>query len=137
MAVKTLRREEVLVMPPGRLLDTLTAVAVMGYAGRVRWYDNTAVIGRDFPAAVRPYSTDLGAAWEVLGRLADLGFDFDLSFHHSFAPGGRWRFYWQPGAGWADGGDAPTAVCRGALLAVGRASDREPGVVVYGEASRG
>jgi hypothetical protein len=133
MAVKTFRREQVLSVPPGPALDALVAELVMGYAGRVRWRGpGAAVIDGAFPVAVRPYSTDAGAAWEVLGQLADLGLDFDLSCHHDFAPGGPWRLYWQPGGGWADGDDAPTAVCRGALLAVGRPSEREPGVLVYG-----
>lgn len=131
-AVRTLRREEVLAMTPGRALDALVAELVMGYAGRVRWWGSGPVIDGAFPVAVRPYSTDASAAWEVLGRLAELGFDFDLSYHHNFAPGGRWRLYWQPGGCWADGERGDLAVCRGALLAVGRASGREPGLLVYG-----
>jgi hypothetical protein len=132
MAVQTFHREEILSVAPGWALDALTAELVMGYAGRVLRWGSGPVIDGAFPLAVRPYSTDVGAAWEVLGRLAGLGFDFDLSCHHDFTPGGRWRLCWQPCGGWAAGDDAPAAVCRGALLAVGRVSDREPGVLLYG-----
>lgn len=72
------------------------------------------------------FSTDIAAAWLVVGKLRESGRVLTLSVDECGFPGGEWRCFMQwdvesgdnEGHCWADGQTAPLAICRAALKAV-------------------
>lgn len=113
----TLTREEILSMEPGRLLDSKIAELVMGLNmvdGQLpqlpRYYlseyENT--IHRDVPL----YSSDISAAWEVLERMQDSGWSWDMKMNN-LANEVEVRI----GRGETISKSVPEAICKSALIA--------------------
>ena len=120
-------------MEAGRELDALVAERVMGLSvqwdyGRVPFYWHPATlahgleIGPDGLSAVRrpikPYSTDISAAWLVVEKLRADGFYPEI---HALTDG-DWRCEirasGEPIDVWEDAPTAPLAICRAALAAI-------------------
>lgn len=117
-------------LKPGRELDALIAEKVMGHeiwksAFTDMWADNTK------GGTVAPYSTDISAAWEVVGKLQSMGKSFEIVWsldkgNPSFCVSNTDREC-IPYPGWAFSDDnivisswsAPHAICLAALKAVG------------------
>ena len=130
-----MNRDEILRMEAGREMDALVAEKVMdrtvmgGFGGtalRVVYH------GKDTPAPLPYYSTNIAQAWEVVKRL-DLLRDYVLG---QFPDGGTYT--WEVGRRDASlimgrccpvmhvlamGLTAPLAICRAALLAVMEANE--------------
>jgi len=102
----------------GRCLDAWVAEDLMGWtrsvAGNYPWQMTPphGLVGRLKVYLVPKYSTDIAAAWEVVGRVREGKGNCDM----------QWRVEW----GFSFGSDfyswaptAPLAICRAALKAVG------------------
>jgi len=110
---------------PGRELDALVAEKVFGC--KTAWAMNRENVfcgcaGRPHgapvvsygAAPVKNYSTDIAAAWEVVGRFGD---EFILERWPEFR--NTWRTSFQRDREWASAATAPHAICLAALRAVG------------------
>ena len=142
-------KEEILAMKTGRELDVLVAEKVMGHpmpdfipedaldlylAGSPIHYDSWACVCRydegDTPKWVPdPYSTDISAAWLVVGKVCNWDVDDNMLVLKGQAPdptepiGGENEGWWEAeinGTGGkvvAEGKIAPEAICKAALIA--------------------
>lgn len=104
--------------------DALVAQKVMGEI--VTW--RTATVGgveRKWPTEhgimCRYYTTDIAAAWEVVERMEQLGWRFDLSTYQAFTmmTGVDFEHITSDGLAEATCETAPEAICVAALRAVG------------------
>ena len=119
-----LTREQVLAMPAGRELDALVAERVMGWT-RVEEYRTRLGKdwhgfrpGEDYYHSLYRYSTDIAAAWEVLGRFPPTAEGFTLALGQ-WGGSGEWRFVWGRHGDWDNilyAEAAPLAICRAALV---------------------
>ena len=119
--------EEILKKPAGHELNKLIAEFVFGmkleknhgFAGGYYWVGNGILFG-EMPAQGTPdYSTNISAAWEVAGKVANE--DSDLSVHITGEyPRGFWRCIFENAFVNYDvtAETAPLAICRAALMAV-------------------
>ena len=113
-------RDEILNMPAGRELDVLVANKVLGIVP-TKWHplENP---WDEIP--LRPYSTDIAAAWKVVERLHEKGFYTGFYRNGKGATDKRGNFIenWGVDIGCvielADQPTLPLAICRAALLAV-------------------
>ena len=131
-------KEKILAMEPGPELDTLVAEKVMGHpmpdfipedaldlylVGTPIYCDSWSCVCRydegDTPKWVPdPYSTDISAAWPVVGKMESLGYGHKhLKYSQRREAGIAWMFM-QPGRGIfeARGKKAPEAICKAALI---------------------
>ena len=119
-------KDEILKMPAGREMDALIAKHVMGTSPRIvkREYssgfelisqDWKEVVDREL-AAMRHYSTDIAAAWQVVEKIPGA-----VSLQRMDS-GASWRAWYQPTPGsfsaWTQSETAPLAICHAALLAM-------------------
>lgn len=98
-------REEILAMRPGRDLDLLVCERV---------FDNKTF------GSVKPYSTDISAAWPVVEEMLSLGFSFSLQKQIITGREPAWEccFFEGPPASPIRGiKTAPEAICKAASLA--------------------
>ena len=108
-------RDEVLAMKPGRELDALVAEKVMGWKV-AQVFDLKDTDGTNIANGITPYSigqrvphysTDIAAAWEVVGK-------FEYIDVRRFKDHWGCTVYGQT----VTGKTAPEAICKAALLAV-------------------
>jgi hypothetical protein len=107
-------RDEILNMEAGREMDALVAEKVMGYE---RVPDIKPYGFGD--AWLQHYSTDIAAAWQVVGKLENNDFWWEAS---NVVPNSdpivyEWKFVTVGRQGEACEFTAPLAICRAALLA--------------------
>lgn len=121
-------------MPAGREMDALVAKHVMGFqeVGECLVLGGDLVVGRwdppyvrgpdGFVRACRHYSTDWDALEDMVNKLLEYAYPFEL---HWRGPRGddSWSCY-VGDVGYA--GTAPLAICRGVLKRVERLNDRGP-----------
>lgn len=97
-------------MKPGRELDALIAEKVMGLATAEEDSDENWV-----PVGVPGYSTDIAAAWEVVGKLWE---DQESVFELTRPVGSGFNCRFRQGAIKEWGETAPHAICLAALKSV-------------------
>lgn len=117
-------------MIPSRELDALVAEKVLGKKLDLRTDSHCVPVGHVLPEHVRPYSTDIATAWEVVEKVGLVwrGFHFGLfwsSYYEDYRDA-QWRAGWFE---WEYTGpedravgyslSAPHAICLAALRAVG------------------
>lgn len=135
-------RDEILALKPGRELDALVAEKVMGWCVTPDEFkydpDNDVEVSyatseppedlpEGYPEGLRAitgtirchrlpdFSTDISAAWEVVGKLREMGGGPDIRWDDADR---RWWCEVDKVWGWATGETAPEAICKVALLAV-------------------
>lgn len=120
-------------LPPGKELDIEVAKRVMGedvspvmipmkykVTGRASGSDKVhdhGTIGMETSMRyIKPYSTDISAAWEIVEKLSPSEDEFRLSRFHNE----EWYCTFAYFKGWEEiGATAPHAICLAALKAVG------------------
>ncbi len=133
MRGRTVTKEEILAMVPGDELDRLVAVEVMdlfceyeppylGWSNREYWYDMD-----NRPVNVKPYSTDISAAWLVVITCPEMRITFHRTINPSLIegsaslkklPDGRIEWFYVVYEGQeVRTPEAPEAICKAALLA--------------------
>ena len=132
-------------LPPGDELDALVAKYVLGLAktgihrkGTAAWTVDPSEDGRRWELKpLRPYSTDIAAAWDVVEKLK--GANWWVDIHPILGPAPVEALWWvgidggnghNPGRVTATGETAPLAICRAALLAAPRIVDNLPNGVI-------
>jgi hypothetical protein len=105
-------------LPAGRELDALVAEKVMGICVSTGWEDIYPVVAgvTCVTNPIRPYSTDIAAAWEVVEKaLAPKGYNVGPLYE-----GNGWWVVQDAGCGMeiAIAETAPLAICLAALNAV-------------------
>jgi hypothetical protein len=119
-------------MNPGRELDALIAMEVMGFNPEDFTYtkeelEKMQVVGSvvTIKPKLKPYSTDITAAWEVVEKIKDAVKGCDGVFKIQWNDDNKWVVYWdhEDLINCADiQGEslmAPHAICLAALKAVG------------------
>lgn len=108
---------------PGRELDILVAEKVMGIIPKIETYKT---MGKEeytnIPVNVPDYSTNIAAAWEIVEKMIEEGYDWEL-YSFKTAPEYHWRVFCR-GFGSYEA-TAPLGICLAALKA--------KGVEIYGE----
>lgn len=119
---------------PGREMDALVAEKVMGWKWRGSSHSPATLLPSEWDGVawgsatptgfVRPYSTNIEAAWEVFEKLIAIRPDLDLGKRHVEADDGEsYPYLWavirrdawsaEEYVGWGE--TAPEAICRAAL----------------------
>lgn len=118
-------RDEILNMPAGREMDMLICEYVMQIKARctVTTYQGKEVIGKEYVAIINHqevempyYSTDIDAAWNVIGKKEINGWSCVVENLR-----GAWQCTFSKigvGGAFCTAKLAPLAICRAALLAV-------------------
>lgn len=110
-------------LKPGRELDALVAEKVMEWQDCM--LDNKPIDGlgktpEGRTAVIIPnYSTNIAAAWEVVEKMRNLGWFFDLNFQASYTAMFRTDYLITTRRFEEKEETAPHAICLGALKAVG------------------
>ncbi|MNW44598.1 hypothetical protein D3C74_218360 [compost metagenome] len=110
-------REEIMSMEPGRELDRLVALKVMGYEPSKM---EPKLVRKGAVAFLpEPYSWNISAAWEVVEKMKQNNWFFILS-DNLFSDNWEASFFWEPNQEMVDSisKSAPEAICKAALLAV-------------------
>lgn len=119
-------------MMTDRELDTLIGEKVMGtqevevtFVDRVDQKRGTITLDTEFRHL--PYSTDIAAAWKVVHRLFDLGYEVVNvgvdAVQYSQAWSARLASYGGKPTIYETGSSAPNAICKAALKAIGHKNE--------------
>lgn len=114
-----MKRDEILNMPAGRMLDVLIAERIFGYTNIKSGY--SFVVGKNphgKPEKIKSYSADISAAWQVVEKFSEnpaLANDIDII---TTIRGWKCTIRTNKLDINANAEAAPLAICRAALLAV-------------------